>query len=223
LQGKTQFRERRLAHGWRVGGAPGVPSELRAELIDEFIRPAVRAIPSALARRIPRCQIQLSSSLDPQNSTASRWTETESGLEIAIAVEETGPHDVAMELLVCLGQALWESATPAERRAWLGLLRSEMDENFPGEIDEGSLLQKRKLLSGRAAARSNRRLADYARASFAGTAAEYVHALWHDVTVRTGPDYLPPAPLRRRLEMMKRWFPPDPKCQLFAAGSYRRG
>src|ERR1035437_4974519 len=31
----------------------------------------------------------------------------------------------------------------------------------------------------------------------------------HEVTVRTGPDYLPVAPLRRRLELLARWFPPN--------------
>jgi hypothetical protein len=47
--------------------------------------------------------------------------------------------------------------------------------------------------------------------------AEYVRRLWHEVTVRTGPDYLPAAPLRRRLELMARWFPPNRGYRLFPA------
>jgi hypothetical protein len=31
------------------------------------------------------------------------------------------PNDVVLELLVCLGQALWERVTPAERTDWLQL------------------------------------------------------------------------------------------------------
>jgi hypothetical protein len=35
-------------------------------------------------------------------------------------------------------------------------------------------------------------------------AAEYVHCLWHDVTIRTGEEYLPAPQLRRRLELLAR-------------------
>jgi hypothetical protein len=52
-----------------------------------------------------------------------------------------------------------------------------------GEIDEQALEEKRWLLSSAVLARSRNRLLRYAGASFASTAAEYVHCLWHDVTV----------------------------------------
>jgi hypothetical protein len=61
-----------------------------------------------------------------------------------------------------------------------------MTEEVTGEIDELALDEKRALLAGR-----RKRLDRYGGASFAGTAAEYVHSLWHDVTIRTGRDYLP--------------------------------
>jgi hypothetical protein len=73
--------------------------------------------------------------------------------------------------------------------------------------------QKQRLLD---ADRLNRQLLEsYGFASFAGTAAEYVHCLWHEVTVRQGPDHLPPQWLRRRLELLAGWFPPDPGYRLF--------
>jgi hypothetical protein len=80
---------------------------------------------------------------------------------------------------------------------------------------------------GDAASRSDannvKRLTRYGRASFAGTVAEYVHCLWHEVTVRTGPDYLPVPPLRRRLELLARWFPPNRGYRLFPAALCRAG
>ena len=120
-----------------------------------------------------------------------------------------------MELLVCLGQALWETLSSAELRAYWAILGDEIDSGIEGEIDEQALDAKRSLLESRSHANSRRRLESYGRASFAGTAAEYVHSLWHDVSIRSGRDYLPAEPLRRRLELMSRWFPPDRGYRLF--------
>jgi hypothetical protein len=188
----------------------GVPGET----IHDFIRPAIRAVPRALARRLMPCEISLPARL-ARGRVASRWVVTENALEIAVASEGIEPHDLALELLVCLGQALWDLIRPEEYSAWLALLRAEIQEEITGEIDEQALAEKRRLLSSRAAARSTRRLEKYARASFAGAAAEYVHCLWHDVTVRTGPEHLPPHCLRRRLELMAQWFPPDRGYRVF--------
>jgi hypothetical protein len=140
---------------------------------------------------------------------ASQWTHTEDTLEITVSTEGVDPHDVALELLVCLGQVLWEKATAAERCGWLTLLGAEVDASVHGEIDEDALGAKRELLSSRQAARSRRRLQHYASVSFASTAAEYIHCMWHDVTVRAGPEDLPAEWLRRRVEFMAKSFPPD--------------
>lgn len=75
---------------------------------------------------------------------------------------------------------------------------------------------KRALLASRAAARDAALIENYAAASFAATLAEYVHCLWHDVTVRAGPACLDPAVLRRRLELFALWFPPGRGRRLFA-------
>jgi hypothetical protein len=146
----------------------------------------------------------------------SRWTETDDKVEIAVSAEGLEPHDAALELLVCLGQALWEGATPAEYTAWLELLRAEVEAGVRGEIDDHALRSKRELLSSRTAARSTRRLHTYAAASFGSTAAEYIHGLWHDVTVRAGPEHLPAAWLRKRIEFMVKFFPPDPGQRVIA-------
>src|ERR1019366_8710520 len=89
--------------------------------------------------------------------------------------------------------------------------------NISGEMDEQALDAKRLLLADRAHARDPRCLERYGVTSFAATAAEYVHCLWHDVTIRTGEAYLPAPQLRRRLELLARWFPPDRGYALFPA------
>jgi hypothetical protein len=80
---------------------------------------------------------------------------------------------------------------------------------------EGSTPRSFFLDGTRSHANSDRELESYDRASFAGTAAENVHCLWHDVSIRIGPDYLPAEALRRRLELIRRWFPPDRGHHLF--------
>jgi hypothetical protein len=194
----------RLPHRWRLIAE----QRLSAQIVREFIRPAIRAVPQSMARRLPVCVFLLVPSFNEED-IASRWTETEDRLEMTIATEGVDPHDVALELLVCLGQALWERATTAERTGWLRLLRAEVEAGVTGEIDEDGSQAKRELLSSRVAARSMRRLRRYAGVSFASTTAGYIHCMWHDVTVRSGLEHLPEDWLRRRLEFMVRCFPPD--------------
>lgn len=188
-----------------------------AEFVRDFLDPALDAVPEGLASRLGPCRVLLVARLAEPDGT-SRWTETVTGLEVELAVADADPHDLALELLLCLGQALWESTTPEERAAWLKLLDAEMRARVSGEIDEEALEEKRRLLGSRTLARSPRRLLRYAGISFAATLAEYLHALWHDVTVRAGPEYLPPEWLRRRLELFERWFPPAPGRDLFPSG-----
>lgn len=197
-------RSLRLAHGWELAAA----KDTSGSLIRDYIRPAVRAVPSQMARQIGFCRISLVVDLGGPN-VASQWTASGPELRISISSSRGSEHDVAMELLLCLGQALWQKLSPDQLRAYWLLLDSEFLSGISGELDEDALREKRALQRGRISATSDRRLEHYGRASFAGTAAEYVHCLWHDVTVVTGPEHLPAQQLWRRLELFSTWFPPD--------------
>ena len=170
----------------------------------EIIGEALSNIPVTLAQRLGAVQFELRAT---EEDVASRWQWGKTGIEVELNPTETSPHDCALELLTCLGQALWESASAQERRAWLKLLREEIEAGVEGEIDERALREKRAMLSSRILAASPRRMERYAEASFAGSMAEYVHTLWHEVAVRAGRDYLPLSWLRRRFELFSRWFP----------------
>ncbi len=199
----------RLAHGWTLTSSAGTA----VTLTRDFLRPTVRAVPSSLARRLGGCRILIPGVTKPNE--ASRWLWTGGILEVSVATAGVDEHDVAMELLLCLGPALWEKLAEPERRAYWKLLDEEIRAGIEGEIDEQALEAKRALFGSHAQANSARALSRYGQASFAGTAAEYVHCLWHDVTVRTGPDHLSAPALRRRLDVLARWFPPDRGCRLF--------
>src|SRR5260370_19753361 len=153
-----------LAHGWRLVDRPDVPEEI----IRNCIRRAVRSVPRALAARLKSCRISLPTLL-MNPALASKWVPTKDGLEIELASEGIDGHDLAMELLLCLGQALWEAALPEERKAYLKLLRAEIEAGVSGEIDQESLCEKRALFSSRASSPSRSRLAQYAHSSFAAS------------------------------------------------------
>ncbi|MFN0166341.1 MAG: hypothetical protein ACKV22_07900 [Bryobacteraceae bacterium] len=193
--------------GWAIQGWIG----------DDFrdsLKESIQAIPDSIMERLPSLSIILQPRF-PDPDITSRWTETEAGVEIRIATDDVSPHDGAIEILVCAGEVLWDCLDEKQRRVWFQQLRSEIDAGVAGEIDEASVREKRILLSSRVQASSGRRLERYARQSFASTAAEFCHALWHDVSVREGEGHLPAPCLRRRFELLARWFPPG--RDLFAA------
>lgn len=198
-----------LAHGWSL-----VSAGAYKPLATEWLEPAVAAIPETIATRIGPCQVALVEKL-PEPTATSRWTRTEHGITIELAAAGLEPHDVGMELLLCAGQILWELARQGEREGFLKLLAAETEAGVEGEVDEEPLRQKRRLMLSAASARNIHRLERYIRASFAYTVAEYIHCLWHDVTVRSGPEHLPPQWLRRRLEAVERWYPPNPGYSLY--------
>jgi hypothetical protein len=192
-------------HGWLSLSAA------RSAYSEEVIS-AGGAVPASISARIGACNVELAPELGRIELT-SEWTETEQGVEVRLSLRNATPHDVALEFLYCVGQALWAGAPDAERRQWLRLLLDEFGAGVSGEIDVDTLEEKRRLA---AAPRDDGQLETYAAASFAATAAEYVHAVWHDVTVRTGPEHLPAAALRRRLEWFASRLPPDSGQALFA-------
>jgi xanthine/CO dehydrogenase XdhC/CoxF family maturation factor len=165
-------------------------------MIDE----AVGALPETIVERVGRVRVRL----EPDPGFGSHWRRTMEGLEITVATDGVEEHDVAMEVLLCVGQALWEVTTPAEREAWLRVIGDEIEAGVEGEIDEDALAEKRALLGGPVSAASQRRLLRYAGASFASTVAEYVHSRWHEVTVVEGPEQLPEDWLRRRWQVIEK-------------------
>jgi len=199
----------RLAHGWQLSCDSGISETL----VRLFIRPAIRAVPSSMASRLGPCRISLLA--ESEASVTSRWSTTTNGLAMCVTATGFEDHDIAIEVLVCLGQALWGRLSDAELCGYWMVLRDEIDSGVEGEIDEQALDEKRSLFASRPNAKSVQHLESYGCASFAGTAAEYVHSLWHDVSIRIGTDYLPAEALRRRLELIARWFPPDRGYRLF--------
>src|SRR5262249_2848357 len=160
----------------------------------------------SMARRLGPRRIALL--MQAEVGLSSQWTATTSALGGSVATRGFEEHDIAMELLGCLGQAIWEKLSGPGGGAYWTILGDRVKSGIEGEIDEQALAEKRSLLESPRGADSASHLESYGRSSFAGTAAEYVHCLWHVVSIRSGADYLPAEALRRRLELLARWLPP---------------
>ncbi len=195
---------------WDLTDRSGLPRET----IEDFLEPAVDAVPASILARVGDCSISIVRELDDP-TLSSAWTDEDTRVEITLAGADADPHNLALELLFCVGQALWERLLPGEEAGWLRLLDEEIRSEIGGEIDEETVAAKERLLSSPALAGDANALFEYAADSFASTAAEFIHALWHDVTLRSGPEHLPPEALRRRFELLARWFPLDPGQELF--------
>src|ERR1022692_53314 len=119
--------------------------------------------PSSMARRLGSCRI----SLPPEvaSGVASRWTAANGGLEVSVTTAGIEEHDVAMELVLCLGQALWERLSDGQLREYWLVLDQEIRAGISGEIDEQALEEKRSLVASRVHSRSRRELARYGRAA----------------------------------------------------------
>jgi len=104
----------RLAHGWKLAR----PVEAPREAMEEFVRPAVRAVPRAMAARLKSCRISFPAELEGGRA-ASRWRESEGALEIAVAAEAVEGPDLAMEVLRAMGQALSGTLFPKPEQASL--------------------------------------------------------------------------------------------------------
>ena len=94
-------------------------------------RPAVGAVPSGIARQLGHCLIRLAVGRWPR--FGFRVDRRRAGLANFDRHWGRTDHDIAMELLICLGQALWQRLTSEQSRAYWLLLDSEFLAGVKGE------------------------------------------------------------------------------------------
>ena len=134
---------------------------------------------------------------------SSLWLEPPEGIHLFLSFADADAHDTGFELLAALGEVLVPRLSDEEFARYARLIERELREGAAGEIDEEALEAR------------NSAQADYVSVSLTSTLAEYMHALWHDVEVRRGPQHLAPKFLRRRFQLLQELFPPNPGYTLF--------
>jgi hypothetical protein len=215
----------RLAHNWEMHSALSLtPAEERT-----MVREPAQAVPATVAERLGKLRVLLVPYVacfesgdavcfakpDAETHTAV-WLETSERIQLVLACRELNPHDTGFEFLASVAELLRPRLSDEELARYTQLLEEELRAGVLGEIDEEAYAGKQALLAGHTRrVRSRDRFERYRDVSFVSTAAEYIHGLWHDVQIRVGPEHLPLAPLRRRMNLLAGMFPPNPGYTLF--------
>ena len=107
----------------------------------------------------------------------------------------------------------WEAATAEGFRE---LIRSELEARVHGEVDDDSWKAKQDLLrKGFHPTRDSKALTEYIRQAFIDTLTLYLHGICCDIDVETGPRQLPSRHLRKRLSLLKTFYPPPTGYSVF--------
>jgi hypothetical protein len=215
-----------LAHNWELHSAVALtPAEERTVL-----REPAHAVPEALAQRLGKLRVLVvpfvacSENGDvvcfskPSGETHSAvWVETGDCTHLVLPCRELDAHDTGFEFLASIAELLRPRLKASELATYTRILEEELRADVRGEIDEEAATAKQPLLRNRhLRARSLEQFERYRDVSFVSTLAEYLHGLWHDVQVRLGPEHLPVAQLRRRMDVLADMFPPNPGYRVFA-------
>lgn len=216
-----------LAHDWElVSSIPLTPAEDRS-----MVREPARAVPAVLAERLGKVRVLIVPYIGcfdagdsvcqakPAGETHTAvWSEEQGRLNLVLAGRELDAHDTGFELLASIAQMVLPKLTGDEMSGYAALIESELTAGAGGEIDKESLNAKTAYLKQRVngGPRAAKRLSQYIDTSLAGTLAEYMHGLWHDVQIRVGPEHLPVEQLQKRMIWLARLFPPNPGYDLFA-------
>ena len=193
-----------------------------------MVREPAQAVPAAIAQRLGKLRVlavayiacletgDVVSRLKPQGEAhTAAWVETPERINLLLACRELDAHDTGFEFLGSVAELLRPRLTHAEVAAYTQILEEELRHGVRGEIDEDALNAKQTHLSSRTGRRFRAQFEQYREISFVSTAAEYMHGLWHDVQIRVGPEHLPVAQLRRRMDLMAELFPPNPGYRVF--------
>lgn len=106
--------------------------------------------------------------------------------------------------------------TPQVSNAYTSLLREELTAGVHGEVDDESWQAKQALMRRQAnVKRPTPLFGEYAKQSFVDTLTLYLHGICCDIDVETGPRQLPSRYLRKRLNVLKQFYPPPTGYAVF--------
>ena len=146
---------------------------------------------------------------DGRQSWASQVSfENETVLVFALKEQDVAEYHYRLyRRLAALVAEKWSSEIAG---AYKGLLREELSNSVHGEVDDESWQAKQTLLRRQTnVKRESPLFADYVRQSFIDTLTLYLHGICCDIDVETGPRQLPSRYLRKRLNLLKSFYPPS--------------
>lgn len=135
---------------------------------------------------------------------------------LVFALKEQDVAEYHYRLYRRLAALIADKWDPATADAFRTLIKSELEASVHGEVDDDSWRAKQNLLRKTLnATRDSRALSDYVRQSFIDTLTLYLHGICCDIDVETGPRQLPSRYLRKRLVLLKGFYPPPKGYAVF--------
>ena len=213
-----------LAHGWEFHASLSLtPAEERT-----MIREPADAVPDTIAQKIGNLRVlavpyiscletgDVVTRLKPKGEAhTAAWVESSERISLLLACRELDAHDTGFEFLGSVAELLRPRLADSEVQSFSQLLQEEVRHGVAGEIDEEARSAKRAYMGSMKGRRQNSQFERYRDVALTGTVAEYMHGLWHDVQIQVGPDHLPVAQLRRRMDLMSQFFPPNSGYKVF--------
>lgn len=168
-------------------------------------RGTARGFPSVTYEKPPESKLIFAARIDADDFTTFFFT-----------IKDEQVSDYHNSLYDALSALIAQRVPPALMSEWTALLRSEIQAQVHGEVDEKSWRLKESLLRRPIASRTEGKpFQQYARESLEDTLTLYLHGVCCDIDVDPGPRQLPSRYLRKRLELLRGLFPPPEGYAVF--------
>jgi hypothetical protein len=209
----------------------GLP--LGEEDLKEYVEEPIGALPPSIAAKLPKLSICLVPYIERVNGKESsriislaKPAEHKQALSarlagkddtmLVFAVEGREVADYHYRLYREIAEMLVGSLPPDVEAKYFGQLREELSGHVHGEVDQESWRLKQALTHrGGNAKRETKAFREYAMVSFVDTMTLYMHGICCDIDVDTGPRQLPSRYLRKRLMLLKEFYPPPANYAVF--------
>lgn len=181
------------------------------------------SLPPALAQQLPQLHLFLVPYLrsagrqadvivfeapDPKDRSESFQIIGPDSASLVIATEDISPNAYHYNLYSAVSSLAWEVAPSEVRQAWSKAIKDELKRGVHGEIDEISWQRKNEVLAKQSQPmRDSKLLRAYLRASFIDTMTLFLHGICCDIDVEPSPRQIPSVEIRRRLELLRSFYP----------------
>ena len=196
---------------------------LSEEDIAASIREPLASLPPTLAKQLPQLHLYLVPFLrsagrqadvivfeapDPKDRDDSFQIMGPDSASLIIATEDVSPNAYHYNLYSAVASIAWEVAPADVRQSWAKSIKEEMKRGVHGEIDEISWQRKNEVLAKQSQPmRDSKLLRAYLRASYIDTMTLFLHGICCDIDVEPSPRQIPSLEIRRRLELLRSFYP----------------
>lgn len=207
------------------------------ELVKEYLEEPVAALPPSIAAMLPRISIllvpYLERSSEAQPKTAKRTRRTGEKVDFVVserpaegkqswasqvsfdnetvlvfALKEQDVAEYHYRFYRRLASIVADHWSADASSAYTALVREELSTSAHGEVDDDSWQAKQNLLRRQTnLKRESPLFSEYVRQSFIDTLTLYLHGICCDIDIETGPRQLPSRHLRKRLNLLKSFYP----------------